>query len=112
MTITAATYSMTFDATNAGTTLAGPRLLVGLTFRGTGLTAAQGFIVRDNATPGSGSVLADYVIEAATDNADLWGGRQPQWITALSLDSTTVGGTWLLTAFFQHKPPTIRVQGA
>lgn len=112
MTIAAQTFSLTMSAANEGTTLAGPRLLVGLTFRGTGLTAAQGFIVRDSATPGSGSVLADYVIEAATDNADLWGGRQPQWITAISLDNTTVAGTWLLTAFFQHKPPTVRVQGA
>jgi len=87
-------------------------MLVGLTFRGTGLTAAQSFIVRDNATPGSGSILADYAIEAATDNADLWGGRTPQPVTAMSIDNTTVGGTWVLTAFFSHNPPMVRVKGA
>ena len=113
MTVAAQTYSVTFTAVNEGTTLVGPRLLVGLTFQGTGLTANHRLVVTDSATPGAGSILADYIVEAAADNADLWGGRTPQWVSALSIANNTVGGTWVLTAFILDKlPGPQRVVGA
>lgn len=75
--------------------------LIALNFQGTGLTAAQRLVVRDTGTAGSGNVLADYIIEAAADNADLWGGRTPQLVSGLSIDNSAVGGTWTLTATFE-----------
>lgn len=77
------------------------RKLIALNLQGTGLTAAQRLVVRDTGTVASGNVLADYVIEAATDNADLWGGRTPQIVAGLSIDNNTVAGTWVLTATFE-----------
>jgi hypothetical protein len=53
--------------------------------------------VRDSATVGSGGILADYGIEGTADNADLWAGRQPRIVTALSIDNNTIAGTWVLT---------------
>jgi hypothetical protein len=41
------------------------------------------------------------VIEAATDNADLWTGRESQPTGALSISNNTVGGTWVLTVFYR-----------
>lgn len=98
MTIVRKARHVTFTAANEGLTLGGMYKLVGLTFQGTGLTAGQRLTVRDHATPGNGEVLADYVTEAATDNADLWGGRTPQIVTGLSVDTSTIAGTWVLTA--------------
>ena len=76
--------------------------LDGLTFQGTGLTAGQRVVVRDSATAGTGRVLADYVTDATTaGNGDLWAGRVPMAITALSIDSSTVAGTWVVTAMLR-----------
>jgi hypothetical protein len=93
--------SITFTAVNEGITLPEQIEIVGMTMRGTGMTAAQILQVRDSATPGSGSILADYVIEAATDNADLWTGRESQPTGALSISNNTVAGTWVLTVFYR-----------
>lgn len=95
--------NVTMTAVNEGFSFP-PRMgrkLVALTLRGTGLTAAQLLIVRDTGTVGSGNVIADYAIEAATDNADLWAGRAPQILSGLSIDNNTVAGTWVLTATFE-----------
>lgn len=92
--------SITFTAVNEGVDFGGfAKEIVGLTFQGAGLTAGQRLVVRDNATPGSGAILADYLTEAATDNADLWAGRQPQLATGLSISNNTIAGTWVLTVF-------------
>lgn len=69
--------------------------VVGITFQGTGLTAGQNLIVKD----ANGSPLADYVIEAATDNADLWAGRTPMFVKGVGVPSGTVAGTWKVTIF-------------
>ena len=91
--------SITFTAVNAGLDFGGlPKRLMALTFRGTGLTAGQLLIVRDTKTPGAGNILADYAIQAATDDADFWGGRTPQLCDGISIDNNTVAGTWVLTA--------------
>lgn len=79
---------------------AGKKLL-SLTIQGSGLTAGNRLLVRDTGTQGSGNVLADYLIAAATDNADLWGGRTPQIVSGLSIDNNTIDGTWVLTATFE-----------
>lgn len=65
---------------------------------GTALTAGQRLVVRDTGTIGTGNILADYLTEATSDNADLWGGRKPQLIKGLSIDNLAVAGTWALTA--------------
>lgn len=95
--------TITMSAVNEG--IAFPPLmakkLIALIFQGSGLTAAHRLVVRDTGTPGSGNVLTDYLIEAAADNADLWGGRAPQNVQGLSIDNNTVGGTWVLTATFE-----------
>lgn len=94
MAITYQGRSITFSATNEATP-AGMDLIevVGMMFRGTGLTADQQLLVKDR----DGNILADYNIEGAADNADLWGGRKPQIANGISLANTTVAGTWTLT---------------
>jgi hypothetical protein len=94
--------SITFTAVNEGYAFGALVKVVGMTFRATGATAGQLRQVRDSATPGAGSILADYVVEAATDNADLWVGRQPQIVDALSISNNTVGGTWVVTVFYEE----------
>lgn len=67
----------------------------GITFRGTGLTAAQQVLLTDD----DGDIVADFVISAATQYADLWNGRAPdQFYRGLKM-SGTVGGTWTLTVY-------------
>jgi hypothetical protein len=89
--------SIRFTATNDGTTAAADLMEIrGMTFQGTGLTAAQRIVVTD----GPGNVLSDYVIEAATDNADLWGSKPPKVVDRILVTNTTVDGTWVLTVFF------------
>jgi hypothetical protein len=98
MTIAAQTKSITFTAVNEGIDFGPtPRHVVGITFQGTGLTAAQRVVVRDTATPGSGNILADYIIEGAADNADLFTGHPPQRVSGLAIDNNTVAGAWVLT---------------
>lgn len=92
--------SLTFTATNDAVTFHERRLVVGMTLQGSGLTAGHRLTVRNKGTVGAGSVLADYLMAAAIDNADLWGARRPQAVKAISLDNTTVAGTWVLTVFF------------
>lgn len=92
--------SITFTAVNEATKVfEAPLEVVGMTFQGTGLTAGQRLVVRDSATVGSGNILADYVVMAATDNADLWVGRDKQDVAAIGIDNNTLGGTWVLTVF-------------
>lgn len=103
MAVTPAGRTVTMTAVNEG--LAFPpylgKKLIGLSFQGSGLTAGHRLVIRDTGTVASGNVLTDYLIEAATDNADLWGGRTPQLVAGLSIDNNTVAGTWVLTATFE-----------
>lgn len=99
MAITPGGQHYTLTAVNESITLPQRMEVVGMTFQGTGLTAAQRIVVRDSATVGSGGILADYEVEAATDNADFWAGRSSRIISALSIDNNTVAGTWVLTVF-------------
>lgn len=108
MAITASGRTITMTAVNEG--YAFPpymgKKLIGLSFQGgvsggSALTAGQRIVVRDTGTVGSGNIIADYLTEATSDNADLWGGRTPQIISGISIDNNTVGGTWLLTATFE-----------
>lgn len=75
--------------------------IVGMTFQGSGLTAAQHLVVRDLPTVGGGAKLADYLVEAATDNADLWGAKPPRRVRGLSIDNNTIAGTWTLDVFVE-----------
>jgi hypothetical protein len=72
---------------------------------GGALTAGQRLVVRDTGTVGTGNILADYLTEGTTDNADLWGGRNPQPVKGLSIDNNTLAGTWVLTVTRRHLAP-------
>lgn len=76
-------------------TYAGIVCVNGITFQGTTLTAGQRVLLQST----SGDTIADYVVEAATDNADLWGGRGPKFYTGLKMPADAVGGTWVITVF-------------
>lgn len=65
----------------------------GITFQGATLTAGQ----RLRLTDAAGNVLCDYLVEAATDNADLWNGRQSKFANGLLLQDGPAAGTWVLT---------------
>lgn len=93
--------SLTITATNEGVALMTPENIVGLSFEGTGLTLGQRLTLRDSATVGSGSPLADYSVEATSAYADLWSGRARRFVEGVSVSNTTVGGTWVLTVFFE-----------
>jgi hypothetical protein len=102
MTVARQPRSVTFTAVNEGIVFPYLMLVVGITFQGAGLTAAQRITVRDTGTPGSGSLLADYVTKATTaDDNDLWGAKPPQPVTGLSIDNGTVAGTWVVTVFIR-----------
>ncbi len=78
MAVTINSRSVEMTATSDAITLPYKKMIVGINFQGTGLTAGQRVTLRDTATVGTGNRLADYETEAATDNGDLWGGRSPQ----------------------------------
>ena len=75
--------SVTITATNDSLTFTGATTIVGMTFQGTGLTAGQRITLRNKTAVGSGSILADYVTMAATDNCDLWGASPSQVVYAV-----------------------------
>lgn len=64
----------------------------GIQFQGSGLTPGQRVLLLDDGD----DVIADYLILSATDDADLWNGRQPKFYHGLKM-SGTVAGTWALT---------------
>lgn len=103
MAITSQGRSYTFTAVNEGVTFPPyfGKKLIALSLQGTGMTAAQRLVVRDTGTVASGNILADWVVEAANSNADLWGGRTPQIVSGLSIDNNTLAGTWTMTATFE-----------
>ena len=106
MAVTLAAHSVSMTAVADATSFAGgnvgnSRQVVGMSFQGTGLTAGQRVSVRDSGTAGVGSLLADYAVTGTSAYQDLWGGRLPQMVTGVSIDSGTVAGTWVLTVFFR-----------
>lgn len=70
--------------------------IAGISFQGSGLTPGDNVLLLDD----DDSVIVDYLVEAATDNADLWGGRDPQFYHGLKM-SGSVAGTWKLTVFVE-----------
>jgi hypothetical protein len=69
--------------------------IAGIVFQGSGLTAGNRVLLKDD----GGTIIADYLVEGTTDNQDLWNGRPPKFYTGLKIDSTSLagGGTWALT---------------
>lgn len=49
-------------------------------------------------TDAGGSVLADYLVEGATDNADLWNGRAPVFCDGITVEDFPTG-TAVLTIY-------------
>lgn len=76
--------------------LTGIFYLTGINFQGTGLTAGHRLRILDT----GGSAIADYIVEAASDNADLLSGRPAQHWDGLRIENNTVGGTWVVTFIF------------
>ncbi len=66
----------------------------GLTFQGAGLTVGNRILLLDD----QDEVVADALVTAATQNLDLWNGREPMQYHGLKM-SGTVDGTWVLTVF-------------
>ena len=67
--------------------------ITGLTFQVAGGTAAQRLRLTDT----GGSVICDYLVEAATDNADLWAGREGEFYHGLLVEDYPAAGTSVLT---------------
>lgn len=102
MTMTRTGKTVTLTAVNEAIDLAMLfAKIVGMTLQATGATAGQRLTIRDSATVGEGEILADYVIEAATDNQDLWANKPPRFVRGLSVDNNTVAGTWVVTVFLE-----------
>jgi hypothetical protein len=93
MSVTRQGRSITMTAT--GDAITGIIFPLGLTFQGTGLTASQRLLITDT----DGAFIADYMTEAATDNADLMNGRDPVPYQGLKIAAGTLAGTWVLTVF-------------
>ncbi len=70
--------------------------IAGLTFQVTGGSAGDRLRVTDTA----GSIVADYIVTAATDNADLMNGRPPFFCNGLLVEDFP-GGTGVLTVFVE-----------
>lgn len=89
------TITMTADADSIA---AGNVFFInGLTFQGATLTAGQ----RLRLTDAAGDVICDYLLEAATDNADLWNGRPAQYANGLLMEDGPAAGTWVLTIYLE-----------
>jgi hypothetical protein len=84
--------SITFTAD--ADTYATPVFVAGLTMQVSGGSAGDRLRVTDS----GGSVIADYLVMAATDNADLWAGRGPQFYDSVLIEDFP-SGTCVLTLF-------------
>jgi hypothetical protein len=51
-------------------------------------------------TDAAGDVIADYLVTATTDNADLWGGKEPKCYQNLLVEDFPTG-TAVLTVFLE-----------
>lgn len=71
--------------------------VLGLNFQGTGLTAGQRLLITDT----DGSVIADYITEGTSDNADLINGRDAHFYTGIKIAAGTVAGSWVLTVVLE-----------
>lgn len=82
---------MTADADAA----TGLYFINGMTYQGTSLTAGQ----RLRVTATDGTVLADYQVEAATDNADLWAGKATVFVKGILVEDFPASGGTLTISF-------------
>jgi hypothetical protein len=83
--------SITMTAANDAVT--GFFAVEGINFQGTGLTAGQRVRILDT----DGSVIADYLTEGTSDNADLWAGRARGYYQGLRIENNTIAGSWVVT---------------
>lgn len=83
--------SLTMTAANDAAT--GVFAVAGINFQGTGLTAGQRVRLLDT----DGTVIADYLTEGTTDNADLWAGRALAMYQGLRVENNTIAGTWVVS---------------
>jgi len=101
MAVTEQPKSSLHTAVNEGLSFGGrPRIIDGISFQGTGLTAGQRITVRDTSTPGTGTILADYVTQTTIDAADL-SPKGPKQCLGVSIDNNTVAGTWAVAVSYK-----------
>lgn len=91
--MTVARQGLSFTMTAPDDAYTGVISVLGINFQGTGLTAGHRLLITDTA----GSVIADYIVEGTSDNADLINGRAAQFYQGIKLGPTTPGGTWVVT---------------
>lgn len=96
MAVTETAKAVEFTAVGDSKAFVEPQTIVGMTFRGTGLTADQLLTVTDGV-----NTIAKYQVEGTADNADLWAGKTPMRVTSIGIPSGTVGGTWTVTVFLR-----------
>lgn len=89
MAVTRQARSITMTATGDADT--GTYFVREIQFQGSGLTAGQRLRILDT----SGSVIADYLTEAAIDNAQLLMNKAI--FRGLRIEAGTVAGTWVVT---------------
>ena len=70
--------------------------IAGVTLQGSGMTPGQRLLLTD----ANDSVIADYLVASATDNADLINGRDGQFYNGLTLIGPAAG-TWVLTLILE-----------
>lgn len=95
MTVTRQGSAITMTATADAYT--GVVSVLGLNFQGTGLTAGQRLLITDT----DGSVIADYITEGTSDNADLINGRDAKFYTGIKIAAGTLAGSWVLTVVLE-----------
>ncbi len=72
----------------------GVALVSGMTLQVAGGSSGDRLRVTDT----GGGIVADYLVAATQDNADLWNGREPQWCDGLLVEDFP-SGTAVLTVF-------------
>lgn len=83
---------LSFVMTAAADAYTGVVFVAGMTLQVTGGSAGDRLRVTDT----GGSIIADYIVTGATDNADLWGGRPGKFYEGL-LVANFPSGTAVLT---------------
>lgn len=86
-----------FTMTATGDAVTGILFPIGMNFQGTGLTAGQRLLITDT----DGAIIADYITEGTSDNADLLNGRDSTCCQGLKIAAGTLAGTWVLSVMLE-----------
>lgn len=102
MAITQAAKTIKLTAINESLVFAQPVRIVAMTIIVLGGTVGNRIQVRDGAPVGSGNVIADWIVDVANTNGDLWGAKPSKIVNAISIDNNAFAtGTFELTVFVE-----------